>query len=76
MLKDGRIGAEPTFVAAKDATSEDDGYLMSFVYDPAEDKSELVIFNANQIEHEPIARIHLPVRVPAGFHGSWIPDAA
>ena len=76
MLKDGRVGAEPTFIAAQDASSEDDGYLMSFVYDPAEDKSELVIFNANQIEHEPIARIHLPVRVPAGFHGSWIPDAA
>ena len=49
---------------------------MSFVYDPAEDKSELVIFNADQIEQEPIARIHLPVRVPAGFHGSWIPDAS
>ena len=76
ILKDGRIGAEPTFIAAQGASSEDEGYLMSFVYDPAEDKSELVIFNADQIEQEPIARIHLPVRVPAGFHGSWIPDGS
>jgi carotenoid cleavage dioxygenase-like enzyme len=22
----------------------------------------------------PAARIHLPRRVPAGFHGNWLPD--
>lgn len=76
MLADGRTGSEPTFVPAQGATSEDDGYLMSYVHDLAENKSELVIFSASQLEQEPIARIHLPVRVPAGFHGSWIPDAA
>lgn len=74
MFKNGRVGSEPTFIAAQGATSEDDGYLMTFVYDPASNKSELVILNANQIEQEPVARIHLPVRVPDGFHGSWIPD--
>ena len=76
MLKDGRSGGEAVFIPAQDGTSEDDGYLMTYVYDPAEGKSELVIMNANQIEEDPIARIHLPVRVPGGFHGSWIPDAA
>ena len=74
MFKNGRTGSEPTFIEAQDATSEDDGYLMSYVHEPSDDKSELVIFNANQLEQEPIARIHLPARVPAGFHGSWIPD--
>ena len=76
MFKNGRTGSEHTFIAAQNATSEDDGYLMSYVHDPADDKSELVIFTASQLNQEPIARIHLPARVPAGFHGSWIPDAA
>ena len=31
--------------------------------------------DATNFEKEPVARIHLPVRVPFGFHGSWIPDA-
>ncbi|MFJ5998722.1 hypothetical protein [Streptomyces sp. NPDC092370] len=30
---------------------------------------------AGAITGEPVARIHLPGRVPPGFHGSWIPDA-
>ena len=73
-LKNGRTGGEACFVPTENAKSEDDGYLMTYVHDPEDNKSELVILNAKQIDDEPIARIHLPVRVPAGFHGSWIAD--
>jgi carotenoid cleavage dioxygenase-like enzyme len=73
-LKHGQIGGEPVFVPAAGASAEDDGYLLSYVYDPAENRSELVILDASQLEKDPIARVHLPVRVPAGFHGSWIAD--
>ena len=75
-LKDGRKGGEAVFVPAAGGSAEDDGYLMSFVYDPNADKSELVILDASNIARDPVARIHLPVRVPAGFHGSWIADPA
>ena len=75
-LKDGRKGSEAVFVPAAGGTSEDDGYLMSYVYDPGENKSELVIMDASNISTDPVARIHLPARVPAGFHGSWIGDSA
>ncbi len=73
-LKNGRVGGEPVFVPAADGTSEDDGYLMSFVYDPADNKSELVIIDASNVSNDPVARIHLPTRVPVGFHGSWVAD--
>lgn len=74
MLKEGRTGSEASFIQAANATSEDDGYLMSYVHDPSSNTSELVIFNAKELDDGPLARIHLPVRVPAGFHGSWIPN--
>ena len=74
-LGPGRFGGEPVFVPAEGATSEDDGYLMSFVYDQSMNKSELVIVDASNVTADPVARVHLPVRVPAGFHGSWIGDA-
>ncbi len=75
-LAGGRTGSEAVFVPAAGGTAEDDGYLMSYVYDPASDKSELVILDASNMANDPVARIHLPARVPAGFHGSWIGNRA
>ena len=49
---------------------------MTFVYDPARDKSDLVILDATNFDKPPVARIQLPTRVPFGFHGSWLPDPA
>jgi carotenoid cleavage dioxygenase-like enzyme len=37
--------------------------------------ADLLILAAQDFSGEPVARIHLPGRVPLGFHGSWIPDA-
>ena len=36
--------------------------------------ADLVILAAQDFGGEPVARVHLPARVPLGFHGSWIPD--
>ena len=63
---------EFVFVPADDGTAEDDGYLMGFVYDAAQGRSDLVLLDAAGLET--VAAIHLPVRVPNGFHGNWIPD--
>ncbi|MEP2734814.1 MAG: carotenoid oxygenase family protein [Erythrobacter sp.] len=68
----GRTGSEAVLVPAANAQDEDDGYLLSFVYDSNENASELVILNAKEMADEPLARIHIPARIPAGFHGSWI----
>lgn len=70
----GRHSGEPYFVPRAGAESEDDGYLLSFVYDTGQDASELVILDAGDMKADALARVHLPGRVPYGFHGSWIPD--
>ena len=69
----GRYGSEAPFARRPGGTSEDDGYLMSFVYDAAEDRSELVILDAADLRAGPVGRVKLPVRVPNGFHSCWVP---
>ncbi len=78
----GRMTLEPLFVprsaddvASSDPTAEDDGWVMSYVYDAATDRSDVVILDAQDFTGDPVATVHLPGRVPFGFHGSWVPDA-
>ena len=68
----GRVCGEPVFVPCADPKSEDDGYLMTYVYDAGSDSSQFVIMDAASMDSTPVAAIDLP-RVPNGFHGSWIP---
>jgi carotenoid cleavage dioxygenase-like enzyme len=70
----GHVPGEPVFVAAEGATNDDDGYLMTYVHDEGTDTSHLTILDASNIEADPIAEVHLPRRIPTGFHGSWIAD--
>jgi carotenoid cleavage dioxygenase-like enzyme len=67
----GRMPGEPVFVPAENAKDEDDGYLMTFVYDASTNTSEFVVMDAKTMSDEPIASVALP-RVPHGFHGSWV----
>ena len=67
----GRQPGEAVFVPADGAKNEDDGYLITYVYDANTENSECVIYDAATMSDEPIAAIHLP-RVPFGFHGSWV----
>jgi carotenoid cleavage dioxygenase len=71
-LGSGIVSGEAVFVPAAGATDEDDGYLMTFLYNAKDDTSEYVIFDAQTMSPDPVARVPLP-RVPSGFHGSWVP---
>jgi carotenoid cleavage dioxygenase len=42
------------------------------VWRARENSSDLVILDATGIDQGPIATIHLPLRVPFGFHGNWV----
>lgn len=69
----GREGSEAVFVKDPAGSSEDDGWLMAYVYDKQSNRSEVLILDASTLSGEPVARVLLPARVPMGFHGSWIP---
>jgi len=72
----GRIPAEPVFVPASAAAGEDEGWVLTYVYDAARNGSDFMILDAADFAAKPIATVALPQRVPCGFHGSWIPDPA
>ena len=71
-----RAPGEPVFVRAADGRGEDEGWVLSVVYDATRDASDLVILDATSFAGPPVATVHLPVRVPFGFHGSWVPADA
>jgi carotenoid cleavage dioxygenase len=69
----GRTGGEVVFVPRGADSAEDDGWYLSLVHDRSTDRSELVVLDAAAPAEGPIARVHLPARVPLGFHGNWVP---
>jgi carotenoid cleavage dioxygenase len=71
-LGKGRLPSETVFVAA--GPGEDEGYLLSIVYDAARGGSDFIVLDAKNIEGGPIAAVALPQRVPFGFHGAWFAD--
>lgn len=66
----GREPGEFVFVPSSPDAAEDDGVVMGFVYDRATDRSDLVLLDAQTLQT--VAAVHLPVRVPHGFHGNWV----
>ena len=71
--RDATVG-EAVFAPSSPEAAEDDGYVMAFVHNPERGASDLVIIAAQDFLGEPVATVHLPARIPLGFHGSWIPD--
>ena len=67
----GHVPGEAVFVPAEHG----EGWLLAYVYDATADRSDLVVLDAGNIAAAPVATVHLPQRVPSGFHGNWLPDA-
>ncbi|WP_158902540.1 carotenoid oxygenase family protein [Burkholderia sp. L27(2015)] len=64
---------EPVFVADSGGRSEEDGFIFTFAHDAGSAGGRFVILDARHLAGAPLAVVHLPRRVPAGLHGSWIP---
>jgi carotenoid cleavage dioxygenase len=69
---EGRYPGEFVFVPKAAGSEEAQGWLMGLVVDLAAERTDLVILDAERFEARPQALVHLPYRVPAGFHGNWI----
>ncbi|MGV9567559.1 carotenoid oxygenase family protein [Streptomyces sp. NPDC003480] len=67
-----RHAGEAVFVPAADGADEDDGWLLSLVSDDHGRAGELLVLDAQELAVQAV--VELPYPVPAGFHGSWLPD--
>jgi carotenoid cleavage dioxygenase len=68
---DGGQLSEFVFVPSSADAGEDDGVLMGFAYNRDRDRSDLKLLDAETLET--VGSVHLPTRVPQGFHGNWAP---
>ena len=83
-LPQGFYAQESRFVPRLNGESEDDGWILSYVFDERQldehgnagqcSKSELWIIEAKEMK-EVVCRVHLPQRVPYGLHGNWFSEA-
>ncbi|EAZ92559.1 carotenoid oxygenase family protein [Crocosphaera chwakensis] len=64
------FAGEPVFVPRQGTIEEDNGYLLSVVYDACIHRSYLVILDAKNLS-SPLAQCYLTHHLPQGFHGTW-----
>jgi carotenoid cleavage dioxygenase-like enzyme len=64
---------EPCFVP-KPGGTEGEGWLLTVVGRRAENRSDLVILDANCLAKGPVATVKFPCRIHEGFHGIWISE--
>uniref|UniRef100_A0A8C5Q2Q1 Beta,beta-carotene 9',10'-oxygenase n=1 Tax=Leptobrachium leishanense TaxID=445787 RepID=A0A8C5Q2Q1_9ANUR len=70
--QDGFYPSEPVFVPSPDSQEEDDGVILSAVVSPCQDsKTFLLILDARSFEE--VGRAEVPVHMPYGFHGIFVP---
>ena len=63
--------SEPIFVSKPNGIREDEGWILTLVYDGSRHRSDLVILDGANIQGNPVARLHLQHHIPYGLHGSW-----
>jgi carotenoid cleavage dioxygenase-like enzyme len=67
-----KLFGEPIVAPRKGSEDEADGYIIMLAFDPDTNLSELLVLDAQAIDKGPVAVAKLPLRIPSGFHGSWV----
>lgn len=71
-LPEGVYASEAPFCPRVGATSEDDGYLVSFLINEAAGTSECILVDAKNIEAGPVVRLALPHKISSGTHAHFV----
>jgi len=69
---DEGLPGEAVMVPRPGGTDEDDGWVITVVYNGAQHRSHLMVLDTATLE--PVARCPLPHHLPPGFHGCWRPE--
>jgi len=70
-LNGGDQTSEPVFVKRSAEAAEGDGFITAVIWRAAENRSDLAVFEAQDIAKGPVGIAEMPRRVPFGFHGNW-----
>jgi carotenoid cleavage dioxygenase len=68
----GRYGSEAPFAPRDGGTGEDDGYLVSFVSNVRDGRSEVPVPRADDLAAGLVARVLPPARVPLGLRATGV----
>jgi carotenoid cleavage dioxygenase len=71
---DTTVVGEHIFAPDPKGSGEDAGWLLTIGVDRLTERTELLVLDARHIEDGPIARVHIPRRVPIGFHANWMAE--
>ncbi|MFB7544645.1 carotenoid oxygenase family protein [Streptomyces zaomyceticus] len=64
---------EPVFAPEAGSDAEDRGYWLTYATDRTDGTSWLLVIPAEDPAAGPVASARVPVRVPLGLHGCWLP---
>ena len=62
---------EPCFIPRSEGGAEGDGWIVQVCNRLEEHRSDLLLFDALDIEKGPIAEVRIPIRLRFGLHGNW-----
>jgi carotenoid cleavage dioxygenase-like enzyme len=66
---------EPMFVPRTAAGNEGDGYVIVVLNRYDEQRSDLLLLDAQHLDAPPVARMRVPLRLRNAFHGIWVSAA-
>jgi all-trans-8'-apo-beta-carotenal 15,15'-oxygenase len=67
-----KVSLQPTFVPHPEGSAEDDGWILTVVYNGVSHSTEIPILDARAVQDGPICTLRLHENAGTTFHGCWI----